>query len=374
MTDKVTICLIGPSRGGKSSLLASWTECAVQGAHGYPKRLGISVREIDETEFAGAGGPAKPWILGAIGGEYSRLRRTFLSSDQWEATPTEDTYEYFFRVDRQVEANGGSGKSSSVLVQIVDAAGELSAGENGEDAASAKQVLEKFDDQIRQAEAIVAVVPLIEFSNAGWTDTLRAVLLNLIENPGDKLQRLVVVFSQYERLFVRFGSMAFRLAVLPQVARMVARSFLDRADWLANLRRFETGGRVEVRLTVTSAYGFVKGHGNPNIDPHRSGEHRFGFDHARGHLVARNLWRPFLTADPFLYAALGEDSQYTFSFKQLDEASVPARPDPRSERARQAAKPRSDVGISPAPAGEPEPNKSTGLWERLGRWTKEYFE
>ncbi len=260
-------------------------------------------------------------------------------------------------------------------MQIVDAAGELSAAESGDDAASAKQVLEKFDDQIRQAEAIVAVVPLIEFSNAGWADTLRNVLLNLIENPGDKLQRFVVAFSQYERLFVRFGSTAFRLAVLPQVARMVTRSFLDRADWLGSLRKFEIANRgVDVRLTVTSAYGFVKGHGNPNIDPHRKGEHRFGSDQARGHLVARNLWRPFLTADPFLYAALGEDGQYTFSFKQLDEASVPVRPDPRSGRARQAAKPRTDVGISPPPRGEPEPNKSPAIWERLGRWTKDYFE
>jgi len=75
---------------------------------------------------------------------------------------------------------------------------------------------------------------------------------------------------------------------------------------------------ASVRFTVTSAYGFTKRFQNPNIDPHQPGERRFrrqGVEGARGF---NEFWRPFLTAEPVLYAALGLDSPFTLSFERLD--------------------------------------------------------
>ena len=69
---------------------------------------------------------------------------------------------------------------------------------------------------------------------------------------------------------------------------------------------------------MTSAYGFVKRFQNPNIDPHQPGEQRFrrpGLEGARGY---SEYWRPFLTAEPILYAALDLDSAFTFSYRQID--------------------------------------------------------
>jgi hypothetical protein len=54
------------------------------------------------------------------------------------------------------------------------------------------------------------------------------------------------------------------------------------------------------------------------MDPHQPGERRFrraGVDGARAY---SEYWRPFLTAEPILYAALGLDSAFTFSHAQLD--------------------------------------------------------
>ena len=77
-------------------------------------------------------------------------------------------------------------------------------------------------------------------------------------------------------------------------------------------RALETGdGGASVRFTVASSYGFTKRFQNPNIDPHQPGERRFrraSLDEAR---ASSEYWRPFLTAEPFLYAALGLDSAFT---------------------------------------------------------------
>ena len=80
-----------------------------------------------------------------------------------------------------------------------------------------------------------------------------------------------------------------------------------------------------MRFTVASSYGFTKRFQNPNIDPHQPGERRFRRASLEEARASNEYWRPFLTAEPFLYAALGLDSAFTFSFAQLD-ARAPEKP------------------------------------------------
>jgi hypothetical protein len=104
------------------------------------------------------------------------------------------------------------------------------------------------------------------------------------------------------------------------VALHALRKSLRAVQWLDRLRALESpnGGGASVRFTVCSAYGFVKRFQNPNIDPHQPGERRFRRAGLEGARAYNEYWRPFLTAEPFLYAALGLDSAFTFSYAQLD--------------------------------------------------------
>jgi hypothetical protein len=54
------------------------------------------------------------------------------------------------------------------------------------------------------------------------------------------------------------------------------------------------------------------------MDPHQPGERRFRRAGLDGPRAYSEYWRPFLTAEPILYAALGLDSAFTFSYAQID--------------------------------------------------------
>jgi hypothetical protein len=165
----------------------------------------------------------------------------------------------------------------------------------------------------------VIVLPLVRLEDSAWTGALSRLIDRMALTKGRKLKRVVVVFSQYERLFTRLGPSAFTYACDPAIALHVLRKSLRAAPWLDRLRALEQpGGGVSVRYTVCSAYGFTKRFQNPNMDPHQPGERRFRRAGIEGHRAYSEYWRPFLTAEPILYAALGLDSAFTFSHAQLD--------------------------------------------------------
>jgi GTPase SAR1 family protein len=321
MVEKVTACLIGPSLSGKSSLLASWIKCLEQRFDGYPPTTTIGARLMDEADYTAAETQVPPSILKQRGREFASLESYFSDPLRFTATIPEMTFQYFFLVSHGVQ---GGPPPREIHLQVVDAAGEYTA-PTGETAAEGlrKDVIEKFGNQIRQADAVIVVIPLLNFDTAHWVRDVADKLQELRDRPG-KLRRVVIVFTQYERLFVRFGSSAFQFASRQAVARFVVQRFLQRAPWLTNLHAFEADGRRKLRFTVTSAFGFVHGHGNPNLNPYQMKEMPFlKFDaRANGDRIDRDLWRPFLTADPFIFAATGEESYFTFPYRIVD----PSRP------------------------------------------------
>lgn len=319
MTERLSMCLIGPKKGGKSSLLASLVDCVAQSAFGYSPRLRPALQPITAAEYDPANAaPKKADLLSVEQGDYERLRREF--AEGGVATDTLDTYEYCFRLTVNGEAPAAALLPGPWLLEIIDSAGEIAVPPDGAEVAILNDVKAKLARQMLSAEAIVIVLPLVRLEDSGWSGNLARLIDRLALSPEKKLKRLVVVFSQYERLFARLGPSAFTYACDPAVARHALRKSLRGVQWLDRLRALESpeGGGVSVRFTVCSAYGFVKRFQNPNIDPHQPGERRFRRAGLEGARAYNEYWRPFLTAEPFLYAALGLDSAFTFSYAQLD--------------------------------------------------------
>lgn len=316
MTEKLSICLVGPKNGGKSSLLASLTDCVAQSAFGYPVTLRPALQAIGESEILDASASTKPQdIFVGPNGDYEKLRRDFVEGGV--ATDTLDTYEYYFRLALHGSAPPAVMERGPWLLEVVDAAGELAVPPEGARVAILNDVKDKFAGQLLAAQAIVLVLPMVRLEDCNWIATLARLVDRLARNRDKRLRRLVVAFSQYERLFVNLGPSAFTYACDPAVALHMVRKSLRAAPWMDALRALDVAG-VSVRFTVTSAYGFTKRFQNPNIDPHQPGEGRFrrpGVESARGFA---EYWRPFLTAEPILYAALDLDSAFTFSYRQVD--------------------------------------------------------
>ncbi|MDJ0449148.1 hypothetical protein [Methylocystis sp. JR02] len=316
MTEKLTVCLVGPKKGGKSSLLASLVDCVAQSAFGYSPRLRPALQPISQAEFAA--GPAdlrRADFFAAEKGDYERLKQEF--SDGGVATDTLNTYEYYFRLSVNGEAPPEIVTRGPWLLEIVDSAGEIAAPPDGAEVAILNDVKAKLARQMLEADALVMVLPLVRLDDSAWMGALARLIDRLALAREKKIKRLVVVFSQYERLFTRLGPSAFTYACDPAVALHVLRKSLRSAQWLSRLRALDAVG-VSVRYTVCSAYGFVKRFQNPNMDPHQPGERRFRRAGLEGARVHSEYWRPFLTAEPILYAALGLDSAFTFSHAQID--------------------------------------------------------
>jgi hypothetical protein len=291
VASRCTICLLGPVGSGKSSLLLSFVDCIEQLAHGYPLGRRIAVHDVEKDVFD-SGVDATTGFLGNGNEQFRQLRKQIFSK--------------------------------TIATEAV-APGE-SAIREGDDTAAERDEKEvaKLRAALGDADAIVFAIPLTTLEVAGWLSDLRRVIAEMARSSGTKPIRVVIAFTHYERLFVQLGQDAFTYACQPEVALRVIRREIIGSTWAEGLKKLTERG-TSVHFTVTSAYGFVKGFGNPNIDPHKANEEApFGRDGTAAGLT--RFWRPFLTAEPFICAALGTPSDYTFTFEQIEGWRPPPPP------------------------------------------------
>jgi hypothetical protein len=323
-----TICLLGPANGGKSSLLFTMQDCVNQGSYGYPADAALAIREISKEEYEGSAVQrANPIISGYETGSYESERRKFAefeSRGMYEPTSPEDgTQAYYF----ELNCEGLTGEDSKFF-RVIDAAGGIAAPVNQAQIDANKQYTAELETALRQTDAVILVLPLTEVpvgETERWADSLRRVISNLRNT---KVRELIVVFSQYERLFMQSGSQALADAAHPWVLESVLRGALKQRPWLRECAQ-QLPERINVRLTAASAFGFTKSFGIPNIDPNAPGGVEFRFLGRGDSSNAAGLWRPFLTADPFVCALTNELTDYIYDFNDLvPDSRGPAQPPP----------------------------------------------
>lgn len=320
--NKCTICLIGPVGSGKTSLLQTFVDCTEQSTHGYELGRRIQVQDIDPKVFE-TGVAAAPKLLASQNGDYQQLKRQFFR----QTTATEKTLDYYFRLDMSAPRAHGE---SVTLIRIVDSAGEFAIPESDDRVEGREEQIQKLRDALEQADAVVFAVPLTKLDGVGWQGGLRRVIYELSHADLKNPSRVVIAFTHYERMFVNLGQSAFEFACSPRVARDVMSRALDQSNWADSLNKLHQRG-VDIYFTVTSAYGFVKGYGNPNIDPHQvTDEMPFGRNGTAASMA--RFWRPFLTAEPFICAALNEPSQFAIPFEDIYR--LPPPPDAPKEHGR----------------------------------------
>jgi hypothetical protein len=209
-------------------------------------------------------------------------------------------------------------------MQIVDAAGDLSTWLRlpPEDWG---QQLDDLEDRLRVTDAALVVVPLDSHGADLWATHLCEVIDKLVRIPSDQrvLKRLIVVFNKYEHLFTRFGTDAVSVALRPHAALYTVRREFQHRRWLQRLSQLARSADVDLRFTVASSLGFTRSFGAPNVDAdatkNASGPMRFRVKTGvTGELAAEPLWRPFMTADPFIFAATGLVNAYMFTVEDLE--------------------------------------------------------
>jgi hypothetical protein len=261
-------------------------------------------------------------ILDGHAEDYQRLRREFAEGGR--PTDPRRVFKYFFRVTLNGAAPASVFEKAPYFVEVVDAGGDIAIPDDNDAPADIPiECKEAFSSILLAADAIILVMPLVRLEDSGWISSVSSLFEKLANSPERRLKRVVVAFSHYERLFAQLGPSAFTYACDPAVALYVLRNSLRTAQWMDSLRTLEAGGNgAMVRFTIASSYGFAKTFQNPNIDPHQSGENRFRRSGVSGPRALNEFWRPFLSADPILFATLGLDSAFTFSYAQIDETDL----------------------------------------------------
>ena len=373
---RTIICLLGPSNGGKTTLLRTMGSCLAQEAYGYAPGdiASFNLTEILEQEFneglhdAGRRIIKRPAGGGRYASEESQFHAREAQIDHWgqevSSRASDGPADYFFSLEWTpgplAALDSAQEAPEPVLMQIVDAAGDLSTWSRPPPEDWAHQ-LDDLENRLRVMEAAIVVVPLDSHGTDLWAAHLCEVIDKLVRMPSEQrlLKRVIVVFNKYEQLFARFGTDAVLVAIRPHAALYVVRREFQHRRWLQRLSQLARGGDVDLRFTVASSLGFTRLFGTPNVDADASksasGPMRFRVKTgSAGELAAEPLWRPFMTVDPFIFAATGLVNGYMFTIQDLENAQALGDDVPQEEAAFDDTWPE-----EPAPPAPPKPSAFT---------------
>jgi hypothetical protein len=304
-------------------------------APGYVASFNLS--EVQEREFNEGVQEADRRIIkrptgGRYAGEEAQFHAREAQIEHWgqEVSPraSDGPSDYYFSLEWAPgplnDPDFGQEVPEPVQMQIVDAAGDLSTWSRPPPEDWTEQ-LDDLDDRLRVMDAAVVVVPLDSHGANLWAAHLYEVIDKLLRVPGDErtLKRLIVVFSKYESMFTRFGTDAVSVALRPHAALYTIRREFQHRRWLQRLSQLARSADIDLRFTVASSLGFIQLFGTPNIDADASkaasSPMRFRVKTgATGELIADPLWRPFMTADPFIFAATGLANAYMFTAQDVE--------------------------------------------------------
>ncbi|MFO1168575.1 MAG: hypothetical protein U1E19_10755 [Rhodoblastus sp.] len=311
-----TIAILGPTSFGKTTLLGSMAQCMRR--RGYALRPDVRVDCFESNESKSV----LPQDLVALS-DYRRLEEQILRGIG--GTTADQAFEYHF----EFEVTEG-GQRTLTPVTIVDMAGSVSAISRANAASDGDQqrTNTRFVREILPScNALVVVLPFLELSAESDFGLLPRFLQSVAANAeavAPRLQRIAIALTGYEELFIDFGANAFWVASDRGIARSVLTAHARVVRGVFDEHLFERFKRskIDVLLFPTSAYGFVLGNGCPNVVPDRRAPTPI-LDTART-TRGSDVWVPFCTADPFIFAATGRRSALSFEPAELGEAMAPA--------------------------------------------------
>jgi hypothetical protein len=329
--DEIRIGLIGPNKAGKTSMFQTLHESLDHSRHGFPKGTEPQIRRTAEaTPIEGLSLEAIfDQIIVGEGSDGSDGEAGKVLAGEITGTKPEEIVTRHFSLsyrDRRRERR-------TIQLAITDAAGEHSFGKNLQNA-TFKQYRSELNRELAKCHGFVVVVP---FSNAtdasfvrqleSWLTALDAIAARQQKDGAAPTQRrLVIALTRYDTLLTDFGSEALNLAADPGIAtdiiNRLVRVTTNGIGYKNNIAKFDesAGGRFQIAFVPTSSFGFVPGFGCVNLDPDvpqedamsaiNTGSSPEPFKKVSIPTYPGQHMFPFLTADPFIFAATGLDNPF----------------------------------------------------------------
>lgn len=301
----ISIGLTGPVKSGKTNLFVDFAKCVELNAHGFQQRYNIQI-------------------------ETDRVNRRLLRS-YYRNLPeaTESVTDIRFDLDIDLPDSEAAEASNELInqkftIHVRDAPGEAAFPNSeidGQDSPHENSA-EKLDEWFSKAKGIVLVISSL---NAG-TDAGFSVLIDKVEDfferagrpEFEQLERVVIAISMFDLMLLRFGNRARDIATEPEAVLAILHAHLRPAfDIIKDFRPFPLQEKeIDLRFIATSSYGFHPQLGCANIDPTTETlepeNSRFPMP-----LAPDNVRYPYMTADPFIFAALGLDSPFLFTRDEI---------------------------------------------------------
>lgn len=301
----IRIGLTGPVKSGKTNLFVDFAKCVELNAHGFQQRHNIQI-------------------------ETDRVNRRFLRS-YYRNLPeaTESVTDIRFDLDIDLPDNDAVAVTNSLqkqqfTIHVRDAPGEAAfpnfelEGKDNPHQNSAEQL----DEWFSQAKGIVLVISALNAGTDAGFEALIDKIEDFFEQAGrpefEQLERVVIAISMFDLLLLRFGNRARDIATEPEAVLAILHAHLRPAfDIIKDFRPFPLQEReIDLRFIATSSYGFHPQLGCANIDPNTETlepeNSRFPMP-----LSPDNVRYPYMTADPFIFAALGLDSPFLFTRDEI---------------------------------------------------------
>jgi hypothetical protein len=276
------ICIVGSPSSGKSIALNCLQSALSDQFHGYGKHRHLKLRTMS-SEAA------------------QRVAQMHTEKPKSTAQASELHYD--------IEIREPDGTPKLYQVQALDVRGEVFL-----DPPTKGALLKEYEEQRKKyedwrADSVGAVVmysaPHLFVQNQ--KTPVLAEVQKFANDPTIKLKRVVIALTMFELLMIPFGRYALDFASQPKQMRKWLKAVLERheRDFLNTLVMADN---LDIRFIAVSSFGFVRGVGSPNISSDDSvlmAENRPICDP-----FEPNVYYPFLVADPFVFAATGEENDF----------------------------------------------------------------
>jgi hypothetical protein len=292
--------LTGPTKSGKTNLFIDLERCIDLGFHGFERwrELAIETNRVHRALIRG----------------FNR------SLPQSTLSATDIRFQLRYR---------SASLPHDVTVHVRDAPGEAAFPRSSDNTAM-KQAKEDLDKWFEKAAGIVLVISVVGAgTHSGFMELIDKVedFFQKAGEPGFlSLERVVVAISMFDLLMLRFGPQALDVATDPKAVLAILHEHMRPAfDVLRDFRPFaQSDARLDLRFVATSSYGFHTGFGCPNVE---TMDEKFDPKDAQfpGPLRPETKRYPYMTADPFVFAAVGLDSPFLFTREEILQGVVRER-------------------------------------------------